>query len=134
MNSLIPQDLMTAQDAARIHDQHNSDVGTALAVAEDVRKLLDTHVRPAARTGTSVTLTVPRPHLTREVAAALNSLGYSVTMRMRGRTPTGVLELSWPARPQTNFPGGRPPPPTDPVRQEDAAGPLTRFISNLLRR
>lgn len=134
MNSLIPQDLMTAQEAARIHDQHNSDVGTALAVAEDVRMLLDTHVRPAARTGTSVALTLPRPHLTREVAGTLNSLGYSVTMRMRGSTPTGVLDLAWPARPQATLPGGRPPPPPDPIRQDETPGPLTRFVSHLFRR
>ncbi|MCD0166448.1 hypothetical protein [Deinococcus sp. 12RED42] len=126
--------LMTAQDAAHIHDQHNPRLPRTVEAEQQVEVLLEKWVRPAARTGTSVQLNLARPDLTGEIASLFHSLGYGVTVWKRGGTPTGVLDLTWPAVPQKPLPGGRPPPPTDPIRQEDTPGPFARFISNLFSR
>jgi hypothetical protein len=133
LNSLIPKELMTAQDAARIHDQHNPELPRAVEAEQQVADLLAKAVLPAARTGTSVQLNLARPDLTGEIATIFQTLGYGVTVHMRDLLPTGVLELSWPARPAERREGDalRPPPPPPPIMQRHERGPS--LLARLLR-
>ncbi|GGR62575.1 hypothetical protein GCM10008959_25750 [Deinococcus seoulensis] len=131
MNSLIPKDLMTAQNTTRIHDQHNPKLPRAVEAEQQVTVLLEKWVLPAARMGTSVQLNLARPDLTDEIAVVFHRLGYDVTVWEAGNTLTGVLDLNWPARPHEPLLGGRPPQPPGPIQRKDAPGPLARFFSNL---
>jgi hypothetical protein len=52
--------LMTAQDAARIHDAHNPELPRIVEAEQHVEVLLEKWVVPAACTGTSVRLNLAR--------------------------------------------------------------------------
>lgn len=120
--------MLTAQDAARIHQEHNPSLTPQEQARREVDRLVRGYVQVTALKGTSLDLTLARVDLTTEIAQEFNRLGYGVTYELLDGIPNGKMRVTWP---QVPWQGPKPPPPADPPQVMKVRTP---WPARLLRR